>query len=755
LAKVLTNELVADSRPISYELTGPSPAHTASGVILGTVGYMAPEQIRGQAVDARTDIFAFGCVLYEMLAGRRAFSGETPFDTLSAILKDTPAPLASHAPDGTIAPQLVRIVERCLEKAPAARFQTAVDLAFALRSSLPPDTTMASGGPSAAFVPFWRHALPWATAAVLGIALVSALTVWSPWRSAPVLTPRKLLANIGADASLPSASGLAMSPDGTMFAFVGRQAGQRQRLYVRRLDQLQAVLLAGTENAVSPFFSSDGKWLAFFAGGKLKKVAVTGGATSILCDAPGGRGGTWLEDDTIVFGNSTNATLMRVSAAGGSAAEFGLPGESAATRHWPQALPGGKGVLYTEHLPNSGFDDANIVITPLAGGTPTIVVRGGYFGRYVPGHLIYMKQGTLLAVRLDLERLEAIGPAVPALEDVSASLLSGLARLAVSGEGTLVYQPGEAGVGTNPIDWITRDGQTSVLRAAKADWSNPRFSPDGKRLALDISDGKQRDIWVYDWARDTLTQMTFDPGEDRAPVWTRDSRRIVFASDRAKAGVSNLYWVNANDPGDVARLTDSPHSAQAFSWHPSGRFLAFQENRGDTTGGDLMGYDLMILPMAGDAARGWTPGTPTVFLATPVAELSPMFSPDGRWIAYMLGSGVYVRPFSGSGGPWRVSTTGGIGPRWSTTTHELLYQDTTFRVLSAPYAVVGDSFRADKPQVWSPTSIFGSSPTYVDTRFDLHPDGMRIAGVAIPDEGSVVFVLNFFDYLRTLAPGKK
>ena len=318
-----------------------------------------------------------------------------------------------------------------------------------------------------------------------------------------------------------------------------------------------------------------------------------------------------------------------------------------------------------------------------------------------------------------------------------------------------MYVPGTAAQVADPIDWMTRDGKTSVLRATKAGWANPRFSPDGQKLALDIFDGKQRQIWVYDWARDTLTQLTFDR-EDRGPVWTPDGRRIVFASDRAKAGISNLYWVNADGTGDVTRLTDSPENQWATSWHPSGKFLAFHESPGGATG-----YDLMILPMEGDAVQGWRPGKPTVFLSTPASEQTPMFSPDGRWIAYVsneAGSNfeVYVRRFPGPGGPWRVSMEGGAFPRWSATALELLFLSQG-KVMVAPYTVVGDSFRADKPQVWSPT---GYISLYSASQYDLHPDGKRLAILAAPDQGSVVqdkvvFVFNFFDYLRKLAPVRK
>jgi len=401
--------------------------------------------------------------------------------------------------------------------------------------------------------------------------------------------------------------------------------------------------------------------------------------------------------------------------------------------------------------------------------SPRTTPRGGYFGRYLSsgassttrdprdgGYLVYMKGGTLFGIRFDPSRLDVIGQAVPVLEGMWSGPASGAAQLAFASDGTLVYVPGAASSPTNPMDWTTRDGKTSVLRAAKADWANPQFSPDGQRLAMDINDGKQRDIWVSDLARDTQTQLTFDPGDDIAPVWTPDGKRIVFASDRIRKGVRNLYWVNADGTGEVSRLTDSPVTQAPYSWHPGGKFLSFTQNTGGATG-----WDVMILPMEGDAARGWTPGRPTVFLATPATEIYPVFSPDGRWMAYALNEigstfDVFVRPFPGPGGPWRISTGGGLFPRWSPTAHELLFVSGS-QVLFAPYTVVGDSFQADKPQVWTPTGAVNLGLPYP---YDIHPDGKRLALAAAVDQtgvvqDKVVFVFNFVEYLKKTVPGKK
>jgi len=761
---------------------------TQLGMIIGTAAYMAPEQARGKAVDRRADVWGFGCVLFEMLTGARAFPGDDVTDVLAAVVRADPD--WSLLP-GDVSPTLQVFLRRCLHKDAKQRIGDIHDVRLALDGAF--DTTAAAAAPVVAAPPSrpaWRRALPWAVASVFGIALVSALVIWAPWQSTAAPTPRRLLTSIGADASLVTdrGAGAILSPDGTTLAFTAQQQNQT-RLFIRRLDQLQATPLAGTEGANYAFFSPDGLWIAFFAGGKLKKVSITGGSPGNLADAESGRGGTWADDDTIIFSplSGPNTTLLRISGNGGKPVPFGTLSQGMTTQRWPQALPGGKAVLYLEHSSTASFEGANIVVAPIptdasakAAGLPAealakagpskVIVTGAYYGRYVPsglaspkrgeregGHLLYIQQGTLFAAPFDPVRLEIIGTAAPAIEGLMSSTSSGGAQVAFSLDGTLAYVPGAAASTEMPLDWMTRDGKTSILRAKKFEWANPRFSPDGQKIAIDISDGKQRDIWVYDWARDNLTQLTFDPGMDRVPVWTIDGKRIVFSSDRVKpGGPRNIYWVNADGTGEVTRLTDRPDDDVALSWHPSAKFLSFMENHAGN-------WDLMILPMEGDAARGWTAGKPTVFRGTPAMEVGPMFSPDGRFIAYSSNEAggstndIYVRPFPGTGGPWRVSTAGANWPRWSAKTNELLWvEPAQGKIMSAPYSVVGDAFHRDNPQQWSPTSI---RPIGVSINFDLHPDGKRVAAavdqsqIAVQDH--VVIMSNFFDYLRALAPVKK
>jgi serine/threonine-protein kinase len=563
-------------------------------------------------------------------------------------------------------------------------------------------------------------------------------------------------ADVSLGASVTGNSALALSPDGSLLAFVGVKNGVTQ-IYIRHLGELQASPMAGTSGAQSPFFSPDGQWLAFFADGKLKKISVTGGATVTLADASGLRGGSWGDDGNIVFtpSGSAGTSLQRVSSAGGNVEPLTKLAQDEATHRWPQVLPGAGAVLYLSNPEAANYENSNIMVQPLPSGNPKVVVRSGYHPQYVAsGHLLYIHDGTLFAAAFDLNRLEVTGPSAPAVEGVSADSANGAAQFAVSRTGAFTYLAGQSTAADPPILWMTHDGKTMPLRAMPANWSNPYFSPDGQRLAMDILSGRNLDVWIYEWARDTLTRWTFDPADDLQPVWTPDGKRIAFASSREK-GPLNLYWQRADGTGEIQRLTESSHNQFPYSFHPSGKYLAFS---GPTSNSN---NDVMILPIEGDETSGWKPGKPSVFLNTPADEREPMFSPDGRWIAYSSNESgrfeIYVRPFPGPGGKWQVSTTGGFDSAWSRTRRELLYRAPDQRIMVAPYTVEGDSFKADKPRLWSEQA---TAVRPRDRSFDLHPDGERLA-VAVPSGqpeeklDKVTFIFNFFDEPRRIAPPSK
>jgi serine/threonine-protein kinase len=365
--------------------------------------------------------------------------------------------------------------------------------------------------------------------------------------------------------------------------------------------------------------------------------------------------------------------------------------------------------------------------------------------------LTWVHDGTLFAAPFDLTTLAVTGTAVPVVPGVLSSTASGNAQVEVSPAGTLAYLPGSENASAAPLDWLTRDGKTTPLRATPGDWSGVQIAPDGRRLAFSLSHTAQADLWTYDAARDALTRLTVDPGVHRDPVWTPDGQRLVYAASPG-GGPRNLYWQRADGSGEATRLTTSPNAQYPASWHPSGRLLAFAEARPQT------GADLLILPVEGDEERGWKPGTPTVFLSGPFAEQQPRFSPDGRWLAYESNESgtveIYVRPFPGPGGKSPISTGGGTNAVWSRVRRELLYLAPDGRIMLVPYTAAGDAFQAEKPRVWSETRV--QVRPNIGPSFDLHPDGERVAmapgteATAGPTHLTLVF--NFFDELRRLAP---
>ena len=725
---------------------------TRPGMILGTPAYMSPEQAKGQDVDHRTDIFAFGSVLYEMLTGRKSFPGEGVSDILASVLKSEPN--WDHLPKDTPA-AIRRVLRRCLRKDRNRRLQTAGDARIEIEDAL-------SGATSDESAPVARRQdfsawIASGTAAVL--LLVLGAVSFVHFRETPPEPPQtmRLSADIGVDASLITALGPAaiFSPDGTRLAFVARSADRRQLIYIRSLDKLQATPLSGTENARDLFFSPDGQWIGFFAGTKVKKISIQGGDAETLCDVVSSRGGSWGDDGTIVFTQDRLAALSKVSSRGGLPQPLTTLDEQAGevTQRWPQVLPGSKAVLFTSSTTGE-MVDPEIVVYSMASGKRKTVQRG-FHARYLPsGHIVYMHEGTLFAVPFDLQRLEVTGQPTPILEGVVTNPGSAGAQFSFSETGNLVYVAGSSEGPKVSIYWMDREGKFTPLRETPGTYRNPKFSPDGKRLALDINDGKRRDIWVYEWERDALTKLTFAGEQNTFPLWTPDSQRIVYSSQE-RGGVFNLWWIRADGGGNTQRLTESKSTEWPRSWRPDGKVLAFRQSNPTTN------IDILTLPIEGDEKSGWKIGEPKPFVNSAALEDVAAFSPvDGRWLAYIsYESGrveVYVRPFPGPGGKWKISVGGGGSPKWSQNGKELFYRAAEDgKIMVVTYTASGDAFRADPPQLWSPgqfSSDFGGTAA-----FDLHPDGNRFAVLKAPDTeetpvNKVNIVLNWFDELKRRAP---
>lgn len=609
----------------------------------------------------------------------------------------------------------------------------------------------------------WREQLAWPLATSVLALIAIASTIGFVLRAPKPPQPMRLRAEIGVDASMYTDRGASaiLSPDGLRLALLATGSDQKRHVYVRSTDQLQASALSGTENAYDPFFSPDGQWIGFFADGKLKKISVQGGAAVTLCDAPNERGGSWGEDGTIVFTPDNRAALFKVSSAGGIAQPLTTFDKQTDenTQRWPQVLPGSKAVLFTSATDGGTTGTLNtvIVVYSMANGQRKTLQRGGSYARYLPsGHMVYMQESTLFAVPFDVKRLEVTGQTAPILEGVANYPNSGGAQFSFSGTGNLVYVPGHAVGQIVSIYWMDREGKFTPLRETPGGYAKPAFSPDGKRLALEINDGKRSDVWVYEWERDTLTRLTFAGNSNVNPVWTPDGHRIVYSS-QDKGGVPNLWWIRADGAGDAQRLTESKESQFASSWRPDGKVLAFYQRNPE-------GYAVMTLPIAGDDKAGWKPGEPMPFV-TGILNVDPAFSPDGRWLAYMSNESgtyeVYVRPFPGPGGKWQVSNGGGFMAIWSRNGKELFYRTVAdSKIMVVTYTASGDSFHADKPQLWSPGQFTDIGGAIIN--FDLHPDGKRFAVLKAPGEekaaavNHVNFIVNFFDeVLRLTAPQAK
>jgi Tol biopolymer transport system component/predicted Ser/Thr protein kinase len=718
-----------------------SLAMTQAGMILGTAAYMSPEQARGKPVDKRADIWAFGVVLYELLTGAMLFGGgETVSDAMAAVM--------TREPDWDLLPKdtpshVRRLLVRCLRKDPKQRLRDIGDARLALDE---PDPAAQSDAPRA------RRAIRW-WAVTLMAALLAGAAFWigSRFSSRPPGRLMRLSVDLG-PGTVPFRGGVsaALSPDGSRIAFQIIGGDGRRQIATRLLDSEKTEVLAGTEGGNGPFFSPDGQWLGFFANAKLKKVPVQGGAAVTLCDAANARGATWSEEGSIVLAPNIATGLWLVRDSGGAPQQLTDPSANQQRTHrWPRFLPGAQAILFTAHSAAFGFDEAEIDVLDLKTRKWKTVQRGASDGRYLPsGHLVYVRQGVLYAVRFDLSRLEVGGTPVPALDDVATSRITGGGQFDASGNtGTLVYRSGKSSDPSRPLVWLDASGNTQPLLPVPSYYAAPRFSPDGRLLAVSSGGLLASDLYVWDIQRGTRTQLTFNAQSNLDPVWTPDGKHLIFASHTS--AVYTMWWIRADGAGQPATLLESPFAVSPVSFSPDGRRLAYSQSGAETS------RDLWTLPLDLSNPETPKPGKPEIFLQTPKLEEAPMFSPDGRWIAYDSDDTgqpeVYVRPYPGPGGKWVISSGSGRGPKWSRDGRQIFYGTTAGNLMVVDCQAQGDSFVAGKPRP------FGGTHTLIED-FEVAPDGKRV-GAMVSDESDgpkgnlhVTFLLNFFDELKRRVP---
>jgi Tol biopolymer transport system component/predicted Ser/Thr protein kinase len=716
---------------------------TAEGIVMGTAPYMSPEQARGLPVDRRTDIWAFGCVLYEMLTGSRAFPGATTTDVLVAVIQ--------HGPDWSrlprsLSPRIVELLERCLAKDIKDRRRDIGDAAYEIeRARTGGDTTRVASIAPVAGKRWWIPAA-FAAGAVAGASILALAMLRS---SAP--EPRAI---VRASIALPPdttlapsrGSALTLSPDGRRLAFAGRSKTGVQ-LYLRAIDRFESVPITGTTDAVNPFFSPDGRWLAFFAQGKLKKVLVDGGGAPLsLFDAPNARGHAWSSDDTIYVTPANNQPIFRVPAAGGAGAVTTKRLEGELSHRWPTVLANGSTLLYTIWN-DTGWEPARIVAERIGTGERSEVVRaGGGYGRFIRdgdsgrGFLVFARAEGLLAAPFDESTLTLTGPPVPVVDGLITNL-SGGAQFDVSSSGALAYVSGTLAEVVRELKWVRLDGTVEPAVAINGMGRFWMLSPDGTRIARNNTAGPSRDVWIEDLVRKTSTRLTTQDGNFVA-LWSPDSQWILTSRGIPSA---NLYRRAADGSDREDRLTASGNSQSPTGVSPDGNWLLYVERH------PVSGLDLWLLPVPPAPSANIVsrpPSTaPRLFLQTKFSESNAVFSPDGKWVAYQSNESgrfeTYVCSFPACDRKSQVSTTGGMWPIWSPKPGELYFRSADGKLMAAAVRAGADL------QVEKPRELFSVAP-YEDM-MSMAPDGKRFLAMQLsaPESATEIqFVFNFLDELR-------
>jgi Tol biopolymer transport system component len=736
-------------------MAGAEPT-TSPGTLLGTAPYMSPEQARGLPVDPRSDVWAFGCLLYEMLTGRRVFLGTNPSDVLASVLRDEPdwSALPADTPGG-----VRRLLRRCLRKDPRDRLQDAGDARLELIEAA---TEEAPASPPPPAPRLSRTVL-----GVAGLAVAAAVLfpiVWSRLGAGGGEGPRvtRLSVDLPAGLSLSESypSPFAFAPDGATLAIVARE-GETSEIYERALGGLELRRIAGTTGGWQPTFAPDGRSLAFFADRKLKRVPSAGGAVEDLAEVGGNpRGASWGEDGTIVLAPHQRSGLVRVPATGGPPQPLTRLDESAdeASHRWPHVLPGGTHALFTVAVQDGTYDEARIDVVSLATGERKRVLEGGAHARYVPsGHLVFVRGGRLLAVPFDPMRLEARGTPEVVVEGVRYDSQNGGSHFAVSGAGGLVYTPGVPTSAEHPLSLVDRAFRITRVGETPRAYREQRLSPDGRRVAVVIGGAGESDLWVVDVASGTHSRLTFGL-RPRRPTWTPDGNGITVS--RRTAGGWALETYRRDGGGTPTVLLETPHRAYPNAWSPDGRTLVYQERRPQT------GWDLAALDVASPQA------TPRTLVSTPFQEENASLSKDGRFIAYEADEldsvfEIYVRPMSGAGPKVRASATGARWPRFGTSGRLYYWYSSRGGVRRVNHHTEGDRFVVESVEsVWpgsqEEVSAFARRVLVMANYggYDVEPASERFLMLernVSPEEapyGRPVIVLHWWDDLRALDRGR-